>query len=74
MGIGALTKLCSLATAIKVSQLSQIGVQVSRFSTYMEIYWKIKGTIWDPHQSRDVVLTVHFGWVFTTRNGSDVGH
>lgn len=45
MGIGALTKLCSLATAIKVSQQSQIEVQVSRFSTNMEIYWQIKGTI-----------------------------
>lgn len=45
MGLGALTKLCSLATAIKVSQQSQIEVQVSRFSTNMEIYWQIKGTI-----------------------------
>lgn len=37
MGIGALTKLCSLATAIKVSQLSQIGVQVQVFYLYGDI-------------------------------------
>ena len=42
MGIRAFTKLCSLVTAIRVSQQSQMGIQVSRFPTYMEIYWKIK--------------------------------
>ena len=45
MGIHALTKLCSLVTGIRVSQQSQIGVQASTLSTYMEIYWKIKRTI-----------------------------